>query len=106
MRNLSSSRLGLVALVLLGSVHWLSAATAPEVPSTWHAQSLVHAIGLMVLFAAIGIAVAVIGYRLFDKMTPGDMHKEIFENRNVAAAIVAAAVILGLSIIIAASMLG
>ena len=32
--------------------------------------------------------------------------KEIVENKNVAAAIVAAAVILGVSIIIAASMVG
>jgi uncharacterized membrane protein YjfL (UPF0719 family) len=34
------------------------------------------------------------------------LEKEILENKNVAAAIIAAAVILGVSIIIAASMLG
>jgi putative membrane protein len=58
------------------------------------------------LFAAIGIAAAVVGYKVFDKCTPGDLSKEIVENKNVAAAIVAAAVILGVSIIIAAAMLG
>ena len=74
--------------------------------SGWHAQSLPQAIGYMVLFSAIGIAAAIAGYKLFDKCTPGDLHREIVENRNVAAAIVAAAVILGVSVIIAAAMLG
>ncbi len=60
----------------------------------------------MVLFAAIGILIAIVGYRLFDKCTPGDLHKEIVENRNVAAAIIGGSVILGVCIIIAAAMLG
>ena len=73
---------------------------------SWHAQSLGEAIGYMLLFTAIGIAAAIAGYKLFDKCTPGDLHKEILENKNVAAAIVAGAVILGVCIIIAAAMLG
>lgn len=83
----------------------LRAAEAPAVP-TWHAQTLAEAIGYVVLFTAIGVALAIVGYKLFDKCTPGDLHKEIVEHKNVAAAIVAAAVILGVCIIIAASMLG
>ena len=72
----------------------------------WHAQTLPQAIGYMLLFAAIGIMAAIAGYKLFDKCTPGDLHKEILENKNVAAAIVAGSVILGVCIIIAAAMLG
>jgi len=75
-------------------------------PTPWHAQSLGQAVGYMLLFTAIGIAAAVVGYKVFDKCTPGDLNKEIVENKNVAAAIVAAAVILGVCIIIAAAMLG
>jgi len=75
-------------------------------PTGWHAQTLPEAIGLMLLFAAIGIGAAIAGYKLFDKCTPGDLTKEILENKNVAAAIVAGAVILGVCIIIAAAMLG
>jgi len=67
---------------------------------------LLQALGSMVIFAAVGIAVAVIGYKVFDKCTPGDLNKEIVENKNTAAAIVAAAVILGVCIIVAASMIG
>jgi uncharacterized membrane protein YjfL (UPF0719 family) len=74
--------------------------------TTWHAQTLLQALANMLLFAGIGIFAAIVGFKLFDKCTPGHLEKEILEHRNVAAAIVAAAVILGVSIIIAASMLG
>jgi len=67
---------------------------------------LLQALGQMVIFAVVGIAVAIVGYKLFDRCTPGDMNKEIIENRNVAAAIVAGAVILGVCLIIAASIVG
>ncbi|MCX7825952.1 MAG: DUF350 domain-containing protein [Verrucomicrobiae bacterium] len=73
---------------------------------TWHAQTLWEALGQMLLFAAIGIAAAIVGYKVFDKCTPGNLHKEIIENKNVAAALVAGAVILGVCVIIAAAMIG
>ena len=60
----------------------------------------------MLLFTGIGIVTAIAGYKLFDKCTPGDIHREIVENKNVAAAIIGAAVILGVCIIVAAAMLG
>lgn len=60
----------------------------------------------MVIFAIVGIGIAVLGYKVFDKCTPGDLNKEIVEKHNVAAGIVAAAVILGVSIIVAAAMIG
>jgi uncharacterized membrane protein YjfL (UPF0719 family) len=84
---------------------WLYAAESAPAPS-WHAQSLGQALLYMLLFATVGIAAAIAGYKLFDACTPGDLNQEILEHRNVAAAIVAAAVILGVSLIIAASMLG
>jgi uncharacterized membrane protein YjfL (UPF0719 family) len=95
----------LVCLLSLTTALPLHAAETTSA-ATWHAQSLGQAIGYMLLFAAIGIATAVVGYKIFDKCTPGDLSKEILENKNVAAAIVAGAVILGVCIIIAAAMLG
>ena len=83
----------------------LLAADAVPIP-TWHAQTLWQAIGNMLLFAGIGIATAVLGYKIFDKCTPGDLHKEIVENKNMAAAIIGGSVILGVCIIIAAAMIG
>lgn len=81
------------------------AAEMPE-PVTWHPQTLAQAIGNMLIFALLGIAIAVLGFKIFDKCTPGDLAKEIIENKNVAAAIVGAAVILGVCLIVAAAMIG
>jgi len=44
--------------------------------------------------------------KIFDKCTPGHLNREILEHRNIAAAIIAGAVILGVCIIVAAAMLG
>lgn len=81
-------------------------AAEPVEPVTWHAQSLAQAITNMIIFATIGLAAAVIGFKVFDKCTPGNLTKEIIENKNIAAAIVGGAVILGVCIIIAAAMVG
>jgi hypothetical protein len=79
------------------------AATEPN----WHQSGgLAGAVALTLLFSLIGVAISIIGYKLFDRFTPGDLHKEIIENKNVAAAIIGAAVIIGVSIIVAASILG
>ena len=72
----------------------------------WHAKSLAEALGLTALFGLAGVVFAVVGYKIFDICTPGNLHKEIVENKNVAAAIVGAAVILGVCIIIAAAIMG
>jgi uncharacterized membrane protein YjfL (UPF0719 family) len=95
----------LTALTVLLTPALLHATEAAPATS-WHAQTLGQALLNMLLFAGVGIVAAIAGYKIFDKCTPGDLTKEILEHRNVAAAIIAAAVILGVSIIIAASMLG
>jgi len=82
------------------------AAAAEPGTATWHAQSLAQAIANMIIFAVIGIAIAVLGFKIFDKCTPGNLTKEIIENKNVAAAIVGGAVILGVCLIVAAAMIG
>lgn len=100
----------LPALLLLTAPSLLAADLPPIIPAdqmpTWHTHSLLSAVINVLIFAAIGIAAAIIGYKLFDKCTPGDLHREIIEHKNTAAAIVAGAVIIGVSIIIAASIMG
>jgi putative membrane protein len=63
-----------------------------------------HGLYLFAVFGIAGIAMAIIGYKLFDKFTPGNLHAEIFEQKNVAAAILAGSVIIGVSLILAAAM--
>ncbi len=93
-----------IALTLFATV----TARAAELPAqeSWHAKSLPEALAHTAIFAVFGILTAIVGYKLFDLATPGRLHGEIIENRNVAAAIIGGAVIIGVSLIVAASMLG
>jgi len=93
--------------VLLLAPAALHAATADSPGlENWHAKTVVEALGLTALFGIAGVILAIVGYKVFDICTPGNLHKEILENKNVAAAIIGAAVILGVSIIIAAAIVG
>ena len=59
-----------------------------------------------IVFAAIGIVLAIVGFKLFDKVTPGKLDEEILQKQNIAAAILAGAFILGICIIVAAAVHG
>src|SRR5215469_4863620 len=105
--RMKAFRFPVLALCVMVSASSLLAADNQPVPvPSWHAQTLPQAIGNVLLFSAVGIFAAIVGYKVFDKCTPGHLTKEILEHRNVAAAIIAGAVILGVCIIIAACMLG
>jgi uncharacterized membrane protein YjfL (UPF0719 family) len=92
-----------VLLVISPSVRLLA---ADGVVEGWHARNLAEAVGYMVLFALIGILMAIIGYKLFDRCTPGDLHREIIQEKNLVAVVIGGAIILGVCIIVAAAMIG
>ena len=56
------------------------------------------------IYSGIGIVAAVISYFIVDLLIPGKMGKQIAEEKNLPIAVVAAAMILGICIIIAASI--
>ena len=58
------------------------------------------------LYAGIGIVVFVLGFFILDMLTPGKLWEEINQKQNLAVAIFAGAVALGLAIIVAASVHG
>ena len=74
--------------------------------SGWQAATLGGALLNTAAFSLAGIALAIVGYKLFDLCTPGDLHEEIVKNRNTAAAIIGAAIIVGVSIVVAAAIMG
>jgi uncharacterized membrane protein YjfL (UPF0719 family) len=57
------------------------------------------------LFGLAGIVLLIIGYYLWELITPYNLRREIHENRNVAAAIVVAAFIIGMAMVIAAALI-
>ena len=56
------------------------------------------------IFATLGIAVFAAGFSIVSKLAPFDLWKQLVEEHNVAVAIFAGAVALGLCWIIAATM--
>ncbi len=58
------------------------------------------------VFGVIGIVLAIVGFKVFDLLTPGKLDEEILQKQNIAAAILAGAFVLGICIIIAAAIHG
>lgn len=56
------------------------------------------------VFAIIGIVLLVLGFIAWDKVTPYDLWKEIVEKQNIALAIFAGLMALGIAVIIAAAV--
>ena len=67
--------------------------------------SLKSVVGSLV-YAGIGFLIFIIGFYIFDKLTPYHLWKELTEHRNTAVAIVVGAVSIGISLIIAAAIHG
>lgn len=58
-------------------------------------------------FGLSGIALLYVGYFIFDKLTPGiHFTRELVENKNTAVAIVLGCLLLGVSLIVAAMLVG
>lgn len=59
-----------------------------------------------VVFSLVGVAVLAICFKLMTKISPFCIKKEIEEDQNVALAVIMGSVIIGMSIIIAAAIMG
>ena len=59
-----------------------------------------------ILYALIGIAVFWLSFVIIDKLTPYNLWAELVEKQNMALAIVVGAMALGISIIVAAAVVG
>jgi uncharacterized membrane protein YjfL (UPF0719 family) len=68
----------------------------------FHVEQLVAS----AVYAAMGLAVFAIAWKVAEKLLPFNLTKELTEDDNVAVGIVMAAVILGLALIIASAIHG
>jgi putative membrane protein len=53
-----------------------------------------------IVFGVVGIALAILGFKLFDMLTPGNLEAEIVQKQNLAAAILGGAIIIGICMIV------
>jgi hypothetical protein len=78
------------------------AAWAQSTPTSgYHPGSLMDQIISTLVFGAIGIILAIVGFKLFDAVIPFSLEREICEKNNMAVALLAGAMVLGVCIIIA-----
>jgi uncharacterized membrane protein YjfL (UPF0719 family) len=57
-----------------------------------------------IVYAIAGIVIFAIAFVLCDKLTPGELWRELIEKQNLAVAIVAGAIAIGICIIVAAAI--
>jgi putative membrane protein len=85
----------------------LSVAEQVEVSLPAHPETIWQALFYTLLFGVLGILLTVLGFKVFDWIHP-NMHveKELAEKHNIAVAIVMAAIIIGISIVVAVAIHG
>jgi hypothetical protein len=98
-RNVSIAYL-ILAILAAGAVPTYAA--SGEGP--WHPTSFGEAVLATFVFGLIGIVLAIIGFKLFDLVTPFNLEKEMCENKNIAVGILCGGIVLGICWIVAASM--
>lgn len=59
-----------------------------------------------IIYSALGMVILAVGFKVFDMMTPGNLWKEIVEEKNVSLAIVTAAMTLAIAHIVASAIHG
>jgi putative membrane protein len=72
--------------------------------------ALIHApLWRMILDATIlgvtGVVLLILGYYIWELVTPYNLRRELQDNKNLAVAVVAASFIIGMSIVVAAALL-
>jgi putative membrane protein len=57
-----------------------------------------------IVFALLGVVLFIVGFMIFDRLTPGSLWKELIEDQNTAIGVLMAGVAIALAIVIAAAI--
>ena len=96
-------KIGVIGLATAALVQPLTAfASVPPIMG----DRLVDGILSTLIYGIIGIAMAALSLRVVDAITPGNLNKQLTEEKNMALAIVVGCLCLGVCIIIAAAVAG
>ncbi|MDA7980415.1 MAG: DUF350 domain-containing protein [Pirellulales bacterium] len=88
----------------LSSLMLIAQATAPVASDSSMTVDLLRNLMGGLIFAALGIVILAVAWLIICRVTPFSVRKEIEEDQNTALAIVTGAVIIGISLIIAAAV--
>jgi len=66
---------------------------------------LKHGLVGSVVYSVLGIAVLMVGFKIFDWITPFNLNTEIEEKNNTAAGVIVAGIMIALGLIVAAAIL-
>jgi uncharacterized membrane protein YjfL (UPF0719 family) len=69
-------------------------------------QEFIRGMLASAIYSALGIVMLVLAFVVIDKLTPGSLWQEIMERQNRALAVLAGCMAIGISIIIAAAVVG
>lgn len=67
-------------------------------------SQLVSNVAAAVVFALLGILLFILGFIVFDRITPGSLWKELLEDHNTAIGVLMGCVAIAIAIIIAAAV--
>ena len=96
-------RYGLAVWAIMMMVVGTAAAQDVESSGLFGAD-LLHGLVAAVVYSVLGFIVLMLGFKVFDIVTPFDLNKEIAEDDNPAAGIMVAGMMIALGIIVAAAI--
>lgn len=91
-------------LVLMGSLAYAQQRAAEVAPARAMPALTLYNLLISVVYGLLGIALLIIGYYIFELVTPFSTKKELVEDQNVAIGLVVASMIMGMAIVIAAAI--
>jgi len=105
MKNRAKSivRGALWAACLLGPAT-AAAQEAEQQTSRFSAEALGWGVASTLVYGALGIVLVIIGYKVFSWMLPFDVKKELEEDHNTSVGILLAALVLGICLVVAATI--
>jgi putative membrane protein len=93
----------ILAITSLAASGGLLGAVGGDIDST---SILLRHLVAAVVFSIVGIVVLAISFWIMERLTPFSLTKEIEEDQNIALGIIVGSITIGISIIIAAAILG
>ncbi len=94
----------MASLVLVAAPAGLVAAQESGAAQAFDATTLLYGVISTLVYGVVGIALAMVGYQVFAWMLPFDVKKELEEDQNISVGVLLAALMLGICIVVAATI--